>query len=378
MSFEKGGAEMDRNQTRVGIIGYGAMGEMWAGVLSRVPEVTLAAIAEPNKEQQLKASTAYGCKTFSHAGAMFINSRFDVAIITTHVPLHYLYVLMALEQGCHVICEKPMASAPWECDTMIAEAKRQGLKLAINHQSIFSRAVTVAEEKIAAGDIGELYAIKAYGKGRIGCSDQMEIAGHLLHLMWYFAKGVATEVFGDVTINGCPVTMQDAVRIKDVYPAGRDSGIGAGNRKFGYWKFSSGIRGELHLDELEGAPNTFDEKLFDSRNYGYCLELLGTKARMQLYLPRVLFFNSSPLDDWSKKATPWVEVDPSLREEKDPVLMRRSLEQFLTAIKTGGNVLVSGEVGRMVMDMSFGIDAAHLGGYPLSLPLADRKHPFAR
>lgn len=369
---------MDGNKSRVGIIGYGAMGKMWAGVLSGMPEVTLAAIAEPNKQQQLKASAAYGCKTFDKAAAMFIDSGLDVAIVATHAPLHYLYVLMAFGQGCHVICEKPMACSPEECDTLVAAAKSSKRLLTINHQSIFSRAVTVAEEKIAAGDIGKLYAIKAYGKGRIASSDLMEIAGHLLHLMRYFAKGDATEVFGDVTFNGRPVTLQDAVQIKTVYAAGRDSGIGAGNRKFGYYKFPGGVRGELHLDELEGAPNTFDEKLFESRNYGYYLELLGTKGRMQLYFPRVLFFNASPLDDWSKKATPWVEVDPSLREEKDPVLMRRLADQFLAAIKTGEDPVVSGEIGRMVMDMSFGVDAAHLAGHPLSLPLVDRKHPFSR
>lgn len=378
MSFEKGGTEMDGNKSRVGIIGYGEMGEMWAGVLSGMPEVTLAAIAEPNKQQQLKASTAYGCKTFDKAGAMFIDSGLDVAIVATHVPLHYLYVLMAFGQGCHVICEKPMASAPWECDRMIAEANRQGLKLAINHQSIFSRVITVAEEKIVAGDIGELYAVKAYGKGRIGCSDLPEIGGHLLQLMLHFAKGEVAEVFGDVTQNGRPVTLHDAARIKDVYPAGRDSGIGGGNRKFGYYKFSSGVRGELHLVEMAGAPDTFTEKALESRNYGYYIELCGTAARMQLYLPRVLFFNASPCDDWSKKATPWVEVDPSLREEKDPVLMRRLADQFLAAIKNNGNPVVSGEIGRIVMDMCFGVDAAHLAGRALPLPLADRKHPFAR
>ncbi|MEK7083486.1 MAG: hypothetical protein AAB972_04890, partial [Patescibacteria group bacterium] len=227
-------------------------------------------------------------------------------------------------------------------------------------------------------DIGELYAIKAYGKGRIACSDLMEIAGHLLHLMRYFAKGDATEIFGDVTYKGKPVTIDDVVRVQDLYPEGRDSGYGAGDRMFAYYKFSSGVRGELNLTTLKGAPDTFTEKLGNSRNFGYFIELCGTAGRMQFYLPRVLFFNSSPYDDLAKNATPWVEVDSSLREEKDPVLIKRANEQFLAAIKEDQDPVVSGHIGRIVMEMTLGIYASHFAGQPLALPLIDRGHPFVK
>ncbi|MEK9195448.1 MAG: hypothetical protein AAB975_03665, partial [Patescibacteria group bacterium] len=220
--------------------------------------------------------------------------------------------------------------------------------------------------------IGELYAIKAYGKGRIACSDLMEIAGHLLHLMWCFVGSPVIEVFGDVTYKGKSVTIDDAVRVQDLYSEGRDSGLGAGDRMFSYYKFSSGVRGELHLAHMQDAPSTFGE----NRNFGYFLELCGTAGRMQLYLPRVLFFNSSPYDDLAKGATPWVEVDPSLREEKDPILIGRANRQFLSAIKENKNPVVSGSMGRLVMEMTLGVYASHLAGRPLPFPLVDRRHPF--
>ncbi|MDP3770287.1 MAG: Gfo/Idh/MocA family oxidoreductase [Candidatus Sungbacteria bacterium] len=362
---------------KVGIVGYGQMGKMWAEVLSAMPGVELAAIAEPDQARRSEAFLMRRCSVFADVFQMFgISAGLDAVVIATHVTSHFNHVMHAFERGCHVICEKPMALTLRQCDMMVSEAKRRGLKLAINHQSIFSRAAQTAQKKIMAGDIGKLYAIKAYGKGRIACSDLMEIAGHLLHMMSFFAGYTVTEVYGDAIVDGRPVTLDDVKPILELYPQGRDSGLGAGDRLFGYYKFSNGIRGELHLDMLEGAPDTFGEKLGQSRNYGYNLELMGTKGRMQLYLPRFLFFNSSPLDDFSKNNTPWPEVDPALREDRDPILMRILTEQFFEAIEKDWELAVSGEIGRMVMDMTHGVYASHLAGRPLPLPLADRRHPF--
>lgn len=368
---------MSEDKKIVGIIGYGAMGDMWAHVLSAMPGVELAAIADPDPERQKQAGQMCERGVFPGVKEMLgFGPRIDIVIVATHAPFHFSHVMWAVERGCHVICEKPMALTLEECDMMVAAAMQYNVKLAVNHQSIFSDAVRVAEQKIVAGDIGELYAIKAYGKGRIACSDLMEIAGHLLHLMRHFAQGEATYVFGDVSINGRRVTPEDAVPVISLYPAGRQSGIGAGNRMFVYYTFSSGVRGELHLIEMDGAPDTFTEKAFESRNYGYYIELCGTAGRMQLYLPRVLFFNASPSDDLSKRTTPWVEVDPRLREQRDPILMQRLMEEFLSSIERDQEPVVSGLVARKVMEMTLGVYASHLAGQPLPLPLLNRKHPL--
>lgn len=358
----------------IGIVGYGMMGKMHADAWAHIPGATIVAIAEPIIEKHSEIRQTHTCSVFPNILKMIEHGlRPDIVVVATHAPRHLSDTLLALQAGCHVICEKPMALTLGECDIMVAEAKRRNLKLAINHQSIFSRAVMVAEQKINAGSIGKLYAIKAYGKGRIACSDLMEIAGHLLHLMRHFAKGEVTEVFGDVTYKGKPITLEDVARVQDLYPEGRDSGYGAGDRMFGYYKFSSGVRGELHLAQMDNAPLTFGE----DRNFGYFLELCGTAGRMQFYLPHALFFNPSPYDDLAKNATPWIEINPSLREEKDPILIRRFNERFLFAISEDKDSLVSGDIGRIVMEMTLGVYASHFAGRPLSVPLVDRRPPFS-
>ncbi len=359
-------------EQRVGIIGYGRMGQHHAEVWSQIPGVKIAGVAEPLGECRRSAKTRHGCKVFSDSYQMLDIIRPDIAIIATHVPLHAQHVRFALLYDCHVVCEKPMACTLLQCDAMIAEARRRNVKIAIHHQSIFSRAFATANEMIVSGTIGELQMMRAYGKGRIACSDLMEIGGHLVHGMRYLAAAEPTSVYGDVTIKGMPMRREDAKCVQDLYPAGRDSGIGAGDRMIGLYTFANGMRGELYLSQTDGAPSTYNE----DRNFGYYIDIFGSRERLQLYLPRVLFRNRSPYDDLSKAATPWEEINQDFRNDRDPILTRIFAEDFLRSIEDDTKPVISGTDGRITMEMIIGIYASHFAGKPLAIPLQDKSDLF--
>lgn len=363
----------------VAIVGYGEMGQLHTRTWAGMPNVRIAAVVDPIEAKLLAARSAYRCHIFADLGEMFDRAQGgrirmpDIVVIATHVPYHYMEAVLAAHSGCHVVCEKPMASTLIQCDGMINAAKEAGVRLAVHHQCTFSRGFKEARRLIVAGEIGELQMLRAYGKGRIACSDLMEIAGHLADGMRYLAGAEPVSVYGDVTVNGRDITREDAARVKDLYPEGRESGVGAGDRIIGLYKFANGVRAELQLTTLEGAPGTFNEQ----RNFGFYIDIFGSKERLQLYLPGTLFRNRSPLDDLGKGATPWEEVDPSFREEDVyGVLMRRFAEDFVGAIRDARPPLISGEVGRMAMEMTLGAYASHLTGRPLPIPIANRNHPF--
>ena len=361
-------------ETRVGIIGYGAMGQHHANVWSGIPDVWVAAVVDPVEELRREAKAKWGCNVFKSMEGMFKfeKSALDVVIVATHVPMHHTQVLSAIRHGCHVVCEKPMAATLQECDDMVAMARNADVRLAIHHQSIFSRAFRDARDRIASHEIGDLQVMRAYGKGRIACSDLMEIAGHLTHGMCYLAGADPIRVWGDVTSQGRDVTFKDVARVQDLYPAGRDSGMGAGDRMFGFYKFANGARGELQLTMVDDPPSTFNEQ----RVCGYYIDVFGTAERLRLYLPRVLFRNKSPLDDQARQETPWDEVNPDYRNDKDPVLTSYFADDFLCAIAEKRDPMVPGSDGVKVMETTLGIYRAHLLGSSLPIPLTARAHPF--
>jgi predicted dehydrogenase len=58
----------------------------------------------------------------------------DVVYVALPNSMHAEYTIRALQAGKHVLCEKPMATTPAECEAMIAAAKAAGRKLMIAYR----------------------------------------------------------------------------------------------------------------------------------------------------------------------------------------------------------------------------------------------------
>ena len=62
------------------------------------------------------------------------NPAIDVIYIVLPNSMHAEYTIRALEAGKHVLCEKPMANTPRDCERMIAAAKAANRKLMIDYR----------------------------------------------------------------------------------------------------------------------------------------------------------------------------------------------------------------------------------------------------
>ena len=91
---------------------------------------------------------------FSSAEELILSPDIDAVYLATPVNLHCAHTLLALENGKHVLCEKPMAMSVAECDRMVETAKRTGRLLGIAYYRRFYPAVLKIKELIAAGQIG--------------------------------------------------------------------------------------------------------------------------------------------------------------------------------------------------------------------------------
>ena len=62
------------------------------------------------------------------------NPAVDVVYVVLPNSMHAEYTIRALEAGKHVLCEKPMANTPADCERMIAAARASGRKLMIAYR----------------------------------------------------------------------------------------------------------------------------------------------------------------------------------------------------------------------------------------------------
>jgi predicted dehydrogenase len=81
----------------------------------------------------------------------------DAVIIATPVSTHFSLGMEALENGKHLLMEKPMTATAEQSEVLIETAERKNLTLMVDHTFIYTGAVRKIKEIVAKGDLGELY-----------------------------------------------------------------------------------------------------------------------------------------------------------------------------------------------------------------------------
>ena len=86
-----------------------------------------------------------------------LKSNVDAVAIATPVSTHFPLGKRALENGKHLLLEKPMASTVTECEQLIELAARKNLLLMVDHTFVYTGAVRKIKEIVTQGVIGNVY-----------------------------------------------------------------------------------------------------------------------------------------------------------------------------------------------------------------------------
>jgi predicted dehydrogenase len=85
----------------------------------------------------------------------------DIVFNCTANNLHYPFTIQALENDCHVFCEKPPAMNAKEAREMAHVAKEKGKTLAYNFQRRHTPQFSLLQKCLREGSLGDVYHIKA-------------------------------------------------------------------------------------------------------------------------------------------------------------------------------------------------------------------------
>lgn len=150
---------------KVIIIGCGQRGLAYANyALSYPNEVKVVALAEPRSDRLEEMSKAHHIpkeNQFTDWKEVFNREKFaDCVMVATQDRMHYEPVMMALDAGYDVLCEKPMSHDAVELISMRDQAEEKGRALSICHTLRYSSFFTKIKELIDSGIIGELVSIQ--------------------------------------------------------------------------------------------------------------------------------------------------------------------------------------------------------------------------
>jgi len=145
-------AVKDNAPIRIGVVGVGTMGSNHARVIAGLSGVQLVGVVDPDRARRDFVAGVLGCPAVEHLDGLF---KFGVDAVTIAAPthLHREIALSCIEQGIHVLVEKPIASTVEEGEDIIAAARRAGVTLMVGHVERFNPAVQAIKEAIRGEDI---------------------------------------------------------------------------------------------------------------------------------------------------------------------------------------------------------------------------------
>ena len=151
------GSAPDHRPVRWGLIGCGDIAaRRVAAALRDSPHSSFVAVARRQAGLAEAFAREHGARR-AHADwrDLVRDDEVDAVYVATPVRLHAEQAIAAAEAGKHVLCEKPMAISAAECETMIAAAERNRVRLGVAYYRHLYPVVAKMRELLTSGEIGQ-------------------------------------------------------------------------------------------------------------------------------------------------------------------------------------------------------------------------------
>lgn len=131
---------------RIGVAGVGAMGRNHARVLSSLDGAKLTAIYDVDKSRAEELAATYQTKAVSNLEEFA--QAVDAAAIAVPTVAHREIAGFLLENGKHVLVEKPLSDSLHEAQELVVLAQAKNLVLQVGHIERFNPVMAQLEERI--------------------------------------------------------------------------------------------------------------------------------------------------------------------------------------------------------------------------------------
>ncbi|MBA3943572.1 MAG: Gfo/Idh/MocA family oxidoreductase [Herpetosiphonaceae bacterium] len=155
---------------RIGFVGAGGIARaMQIPTFQKNDKVQVVAIADVVQQAVDAAVVDFGIPHgYTDYREMFTKEELNAVVVCTPNKFHAPISIAALDQGLHVLCEKPMALNATEAAAMTRAARASGKILMIAYRYRQQAVARAAKTIIASGELGEIYMIRVNGLRRRG------------------------------------------------------------------------------------------------------------------------------------------------------------------------------------------------------------------
>lgn len=151
---------------KYGLVGVGTGGTFVTRAIKQILEpqgvATLEAVCSAHEERAKSFASQWGIKKWFTNYREFLKSGIDAVVICTPHYLHFPMAIEAIDEGLHVLVDKPMTTTLREADELIRRAEKNDVKLGVILQSRFDPKLRKIKSIIEEGKLGKLILGEAY------------------------------------------------------------------------------------------------------------------------------------------------------------------------------------------------------------------------
>ena len=316
---------------RVGILGGGGISETHARAAAEIPGVTIEAVCGQNPEKVAALAKRYGAPASFTSVDTFLRHRpMEVVLIGSPSGLHAEQGIAAARAGLHVLTEKPIDVTTERADALIAACREKGVKLGVFFQDRFAPDLVKLKRALDDGALGRPLLASArvkwwrppeyYGRSRWRGKRALDGGGAVMN------QGVHTVdlllwLLGDVErVFARQRTALHSIEVEDVLVA--------------------------TLEFASGALATFEATTAAFPGYPRQLELSGSEGTVIVQQDRILSADLRTTHAELAGGEANTNQAASSPIVSDVRGHRSALEDFLRAVKDGGEPRCSGAEGR--------------------------------
>jgi predicted dehydrogenase len=315
----------------VGILGGGGISETHARAASEIPGVKLEAVCGQNQEKCAALAKRFGAPVaFSNLEAFLRHRPLDAVLIGSPSGLHAEQGVAAAKAGLHVMTEKPIDVTTERTDALIAACREAGVKLGVFFQDRFAPDLVKLKRALDDGVLGKPLLASArvkwwrppeyYGRSRWRGKRALDGGGAVMN------QGVHTVdlllwLLGDVKrVFARQRTALHSIEVEDLLVA--------------------------TLEFESGALATFEATTAAFPGYPRQLELSGSEGTVIVQQDRILSADlrtTHPDLAGGEANTNLAASSPIVSDVRGH---KAALEDFLRAVKDGGEPRCNGAEGR--------------------------------
>jgi predicted dehydrogenase len=187
---------------RYAVVGLGDLAQVAVlPAFKNAPNSELVAIVSGDPEKRTKLGKKYRLDhVYSYEQYDRALAEVDAVYLVLPNHLHREYTVRAAEAGVHVLCEKPMAVTPEDCEAMIEAASENQVKLMIAYRLHFEESNLEAIRLGKSGRLGDLRIVDSVfsqqvAEGNIRVTEPVEKGGGPVYDMGVYCINAARYLF---------------------------------------------------------------------------------------------------------------------------------------------------------------------------------------